>query len=106
MGCAAEAGRPTWLPQRSAAGLLDRGLRRPFLRGRGRLGCRLGLLGRGPLGGAVVDSGRFDWKKTPGKFPTITEPDPSYHGAVYTQAVGDALAYVIKARVQLLREIG
>ena len=40
------------------------------------------------------------------RFPGLTQPDPSYHGAVYTQAVGDPLAYIIKARVQLLRDLG
>ncbi|MFV1957636.1 MAG: O-acetylhomoserine aminocarboxypropyltransferase/cysteine synthase family protein, partial [bacterium] len=55
------------------------------------------------IGGAIVDSGRFDW--TTGRFPDLTEPDPSYHGLVYTEALGD-LAYIIKARVQLLRDLG
>ncbi|WP_318503391.1 homocysteine synthase [Bacillus sp. T3] len=56
------------------------------------------------IGGVIVDSGKFDWKKS-GKFPGLTEPDPSYHGLVYTDAVGEA-AYIIKARVQLLRDLG
>jgi O-acetylhomoserine (thiol)-lyase len=56
------------------------------------------------IGGAIVDSGTFDWKGS-GRFPDFTEPDPSYHGVVYTDAVGP-LAYIIKARVQLLRDIG
>jgi O-acetylhomoserine (thiol)-lyase len=56
------------------------------------------------IGGVIVDSGKFDWK-TSGKFPGITEPDPSYHGVVYADAVGP-LAYIIKARVQLLRDTG
>ena len=56
------------------------------------------------LGGIIVDSGKFDWKAS-GKFPGITEPDPSYHGVVYADAVGP-LAYIIKARVQLLRDTG
>ncbi|MBA4494014.1 homocysteine synthase [Paenactinomyces guangxiensis] len=55
------------------------------------------------IGGVIVDSGRFDW--TNGKFPDLTEPDPTYHGVRYTEAVGP-LAYIIKARVQLLRDIG
>lgn len=55
------------------------------------------------IGGVIVDSGKFDW--TNGKFPELTEPDPSYHGVVYTEAVGP-LAYIIKARVQLLRDTG
>ncbi|MDP2859281.1 MAG: homocysteine synthase [Bacillota bacterium] len=55
------------------------------------------------MGGVIVDSGRFDW--TNGKFPELTEPDPSYHGVSYTGAFG-SLAYIVKARVQLLRDIG
>ncbi|MEE4580764.1 homocysteine synthase [Paenibacillus polymyxa] len=56
------------------------------------------------LGGVIVDSGKFDWKAS-GRFPGLTEPDPSYHGVVYTEAVGP-IAYIIKARVQLLRDLG
>ncbi|PYE45843.1 homocysteine synthase [Paenibacillus barcinonensis] len=56
------------------------------------------------IGGVIVDSGKFDWKAS-GKFPGLTEPDPSYHGVVYTEAVGP-IAYIIKARVQLLRDLG
>lgn len=56
------------------------------------------------IGGVVIDGGKFDWAAS-GKFPGLTEPDPSYHGVVYTQAVGP-LAYIIKMRVQLLRDIG
>jgi len=55
------------------------------------------------IGGVIVDSGKFDW--TNGKFPELVEPDPSYHGVSYTGALG-ALAYIIKARVQLLRDLG
>lgn len=55
------------------------------------------------IGGAIVDSGKFKWDN--GKFPEITEPDPSYHGVNYWEALGP-LAYIIKARVQLLRDIG
>jgi O-acetylhomoserine (thiol)-lyase len=55
------------------------------------------------IGGLLVDSGKFDW--TQGRFPELTEPDPSYHGIVYTQALGP-LAYIIKARVQGLRDTG
>lgn len=58
------------------------------------------------IGGIVVDGGRFEWSKNVEKFPGLTEPDPSYHGASYTAAVGDGLAYIIKARVQLLRDLG
>ena len=58
------------------------------------------------IGGVIVDGGKFEWSKNVEKFPGLTEPDPSYHGASYTAAVGDGLAYVIKARVQLLRDLG
>ncbi|TQL48551.1 O-acetylhomoserine sulfhydrylase [Homoserinimonas aerilata] len=58
------------------------------------------------MGGVIVDGGRFEWSKNVEKFPGLTEPDPSYHGASYTAAVGDAIAYIIKARVQLLRDLG
>ncbi|WP_411344114.1 homocysteine synthase [Paenibacillus sp. WLX1005] len=56
------------------------------------------------IGGVIVDSGKFDWKAH-GKFPGLTEPDPSYHGLVYSDALGP-LAYIIKARVQLMRDLG
>lgn len=55
------------------------------------------------IGGVIVDSGRFDWGN--GKFPGLTEPDPSYHGLSYREAFAD-LAYIIKARVTLLRDTG
>ena len=55
------------------------------------------------IGGAVVDGGKFDWAS--GRFPEYTTPDPSYHGLVYHQALG-ALAYIIKMRVPLLRDMG
>ena len=55
------------------------------------------------IGGVIVDSGKFDW--TSGRFPGFTEPDPSYHGLRYVEALGN-IAYIIKARVQLLRDIG
>ncbi|MET0933263.1 MAG: bifunctional o-acetylhomoserine/o-acetylserine sulfhydrylase [Mycetocola sp.] len=58
------------------------------------------------IGGVIVDGGTFEWTKNVAKFPGLTEPDPSYHGASYTTAVGDSLAYIIKARVQLLRDLG
>jgi O-acetylhomoserine (thiol)-lyase len=54
------------------------------------------------IGGLVVDGGKFDWSN--GKFPELVEPDPSYHGAQYS-AFGP-LAYILKMRVQLLRDIG
>jgi OAH/OAS sulfhydrylase len=56
------------------------------------------------IGGVIVDSGKFDWLGS-GKFPGLTEPDPSYHGINYAKDVGPA-AYVTKARVQLLRDTG
>jgi len=56
------------------------------------------------IGGILVDGGRFDWAAG-GKFPMLTEPDPSYHGLVYTEAVGE-LAYIIKARTNMLRDTG
>ncbi|MFZ5923844.1 MAG: homocysteine synthase [Bacillota bacterium] len=63
------------------------------------------------IGGAIVDSGRFNWNN--GKFLEITEPDPSYHGLSYWDAFGlhdkavvSGIAYIIKARVQLLRDLG
>ncbi len=56
------------------------------------------------IGGVIVDSGRFDWVKS-GRFPWLTEPDPSYNGIKYAEAFGPA-AYIIKARVQLLRDTG
>ncbi len=58
------------------------------------------------IGGVIVDGGKFEWSKNVEKFPGLTEPDPSYHGASYTTAVGDGIAYIIKARVQLLRDLG
>jgi O-acetylhomoserine (thiol)-lyase len=58
------------------------------------------------IGGVVVDGGLFEWSANVEKFPGLTEPDPSYHGASYTTAVGDSLAFIIKARVQLLRDLG
>lgn len=55
-------------------------------------------------GGVIVDSGNFDWVKS-GKFPGFTEPDESYHGVVYTRDFGN-MAYIIKARMQLMRDFG
>ncbi|MEY8437799.1 O-acetylhomoserine aminocarboxypropyltransferase/cysteine synthase family protein [Atopobiaceae bacterium 24-176] len=56
------------------------------------------------VGGVIVDSGRFDWE-APGRFPGLTEPDESYHGVVYTRDFGPS-AYIVKARVQLMRDLG
>jgi O-acetylhomoserine (thiol)-lyase len=55
------------------------------------------------IGGLIVDSGKFDW--TNGKFPSIADPDSSYHGLNFVEALGN-LAYIIKARVILLRDLG
>ena len=64
------------------------------------------LAGHGTVvAGAIVDGGKFAWS-TSDKFPGLTQPDPSYHGVVYTDALGDGIAYIIKARVQLLRDLG
>ena len=56
------------------------------------------------IGGVIVDSGKFDWKAS-GKFPQFTEPEASYHGIVFADAVGPA-AYIVRARATLLRDIG
>ncbi|WP_019243823.1 MULTISPECIES: O-acetylhomoserine aminocarboxypropyltransferase/cysteine synthase family protein [Bacillus] len=62
------------------------------------------LLGNGTtLGGIIIDAGKFDWST--GKFPSFTTPDPSYNNLVYSDALG-AAAYITKARVQLLRDLG
>ena len=60
------------------------------------------------IGGVIVDGGNFDWEKHGDRFPMLTMPDPSYHGAVWTEAVKPLgpIAYIIKARVTLLRDIG
>ncbi|MHC4570491.1 MAG: O-acetylhomoserine aminocarboxypropyltransferase/cysteine synthase family protein [Planctomycetota bacterium] len=55
------------------------------------------------IGGAIVASGKFDW--TNGRYPELTEPDPSYHGVKYVESFGE-LAYIIKARTQFLRDMG
>ncbi|HTD22268.1 MAG TPA: homocysteine synthase [Terriglobales bacterium] len=56
------------------------------------------------IGGIMVDAGKFDWKAS-GRFPSFTDPDPSYHGFSFTEAFG-LLAFIIKARVQGLRDTG
>jgi O-acetylhomoserine (thiol)-lyase len=56
------------------------------------------------IGGIIVDAGKFDWKAS-GRFPGFVQPDPSYHGVSYTEAFGPA-AFIIKARVQGLRDTG
>lgn len=55
------------------------------------------------MGGVIVDAGRFDWAN--GKFPLLSEPSPSYHGLVMTEAFGN-IAFIIKARVESLRDLG
>jgi O-acetylhomoserine (thiol)-lyase len=60
------------------------------------------------IGGIIVDGGNFDWAAHAERFPTLNEPDPSYHGAVWTEAVKPLgpIAFIIRARVVLLRDIG
>ena len=60
------------------------------------------------IGGIVVDGGNFDWERHAARFPLLNQPDPSYHGAVWTQAVKPLgpIAYILKMRVTLLRDLG
>ncbi len=60
------------------------------------------------IGGALVDGGNFDWESFPERQPLLNQPDPSYHGAVWVDAVKPLgpIAYIIKARVTLLRDLG
>ncbi len=60
------------------------------------------------IGGVIVDSGRFDWEKHAERFPMLNTPDPSYHGAVWTEAVKPLgpIAYILKARVTVQRDLG
>ncbi len=60
------------------------------------------------IGGIIIDSGKFDWEKAGKRFPMLNEPDPSYHGAVWSQAAKPLgpIAYILKARVTLLRDLG
>lgn len=60
------------------------------------------------IGGIIVDGGNFDWAAQPERFPTLNQPDPSYHGAVWTEAAKPLgpIAYVLKARVTLQRDLG
>ena len=60
------------------------------------------------IGGLMVDGGNFDWEEHAERFPMLNKPDPSYHGAVWTEAVKPLgpIAYIIKARVTLLRDLG
>lgn len=60
------------------------------------------------IGGMIIDSGRFDWKKHGRRFAMLTQPDPSYHGAIWTEATEPLgpVAYIVKARVTILRDMG
>ncbi|NPD15192.1 bifunctional O-acetylhomoserine aminocarboxypropyltransferase/cysteine synthase [Xinfangfangia sp. D13-10-4-6] len=60
------------------------------------------------IGGAIVDGGTFDWAAHPERFPLLTQPDDAYHGAIWTEAAKPLgpIAYVLRARVKLLRDIG
>ena len=60
------------------------------------------------IGGIVIDGGNFDWEVGGDKFPTLNQPDPSYHGAVWTEAVKPLgpIAYILRMRVILLRDMG
>lgn len=58
------------------------------------------------VGGVIVDGGKFPWSEHAERFPGLTQPDPSYDGLVYTEALGDEHAFHARARVQLLRDIG
>src|SRR5260370_9797833 len=60
------------------------------------------------MGGLVVEGGNFDWEKPADRFPLLNQADPSYHGAVWTQAVKPLgpIAYILKMRVTLLRDLG
>ena len=57
------------------------------------------------VGGAIVDSGNFDWTKYADKFPGLTTPDETYHGLVYTERFGKG-AYITKATSQMMRDLG
>jgi O-acetylhomoserine (thiol)-lyase len=60
------------------------------------------------IGGIIIDGGNFDWAADKARFPLLNEPDPSYHGAIWTEAVKPLgpIAYIIRARVTLLRDVG
>src|ERR1700751_2066989 len=60
------------------------------------------------IGGLIVDGGNFDWERHADRFPLLTRPDPSYHGAVWTEAAKPLgpIPYILKARVTLLRDLG
>lgn len=58
------------------------------------------------VGGAIIDAGRFDWMQYPDKFPGLTQPDESYHGVIYAERFGLGGAFITKATVQLMRDLG
>ena len=60
------------------------------------------------IGGIIIDGGNFDWEKHSDRFPMLNRPDPSYHGVIWTEAVKPLgpTAYILKARVTLLRDVG
>ena len=60
------------------------------------------------IGGVIIDGGNFDWAAHPAQQPALNEPDPSYHGAVWTEAAAPLgpIAFALKARVTLLRDLG
>lgn len=87
------------------------GLCKPFEHGAAIIAssCTKYIGGHGnSIGGIVIDSGNFDWKAHPERQPYLNQPDPSYHGAVWTEATAPLgpVAYIIKARVTLLRDSG
>ena len=87
------------------------GLCRPFEHGAAIIAssCTKYIGGHGnSIGGIVIDGGNFDWEAHKDRFPMLNTPDPSYHGAVWTEAVKPLgpIAYIIKARVTLLRDTG
>ena len=87
------------------------GLCRPFDHGAAIIAssCTKYIGGHGTsIGGIIIDGGNFDWVAHKNRFPMLNEPDPSYHGAIWTEAVKPLgpVAYIIKARVTLLRDCG
>jgi len=87
------------------------GLCRPFEHGAAIIAssCTKYIGGHGnSIGGIIIDSGSFDWAAHKDRFPMLNTPDPSYHGAVWTEAVKPLgpIAYILKARVTLLRDCG
>ena len=60
------------------------------------------------IGGAIIDGGKFDWEQHAARFPLLTQPDPAYHGAIWTEAAKPfgPIAYILRARVKLLRDLG